>query len=90
MRRTIVLKRGTNPYPQKIGTIRSILRVAPIGTNMVGVVAIVNPEVIPTPACNFYVLGEGDSLPEAQGAVPTYLGAANNLDVFFPCASKPQ
>lgn len=91
MKRTITLKRGTNLYPSKIGTLQSILRVVPIGTSMVGVVVLVNPKNIPTAACYFYVLGEGDSLPpEANGAVPTYLGAGNNLDVFFPCASKPQ
>ena len=81
---TLTLKRGTTAYNVKLGAPRQFLRVVSLANGLVGVVLMVDPTTLGGP-CNFYALGNNDSIPAAQLGMPTYLGSGNGLDVFSPC-----
>jgi hypothetical protein len=84
-----LLRRGVQEYKVKLGAPRSILRVAPYASNMVAIIMLVDPSIEGAP-CHFYVVGEGDTLPvdPDTNEIPSYFGAANDLDVFTDCFKK--
>lgn len=81
---TLILKTGTTAYNVKLGQPLHFLRLVPVGTNMVGVVLLVD-SATPADPCNYYVLANGPSGLATDTPLGKYLGFANGLDVFSPC-----